>query len=199
MTCSDCQAVLSDYLERRLPDETRRRVALHLAACPACRAECEAERLLDTVLAEAPLKAPPADFTTRVLARTRRAPRAAHAAYLKAAGYLASAAALLAGLRQMLLGLPESGTTVTEAGLSPEIALVLPKAGAQTVGTAARLVEGLVGGALSAPGRWSAALPDPADAAALSTVPLLCVVSVVVLTALSGILYAALRQTRAPS
>jgi anti-sigma factor RsiW len=52
------------------PDD---RMTGHLATCASCASALEAARRLDTLLRERPVAAPPAQFTSRTMARIRRA------------------------------------------------------------------------------------------------------------------------------
>ena len=71
MDCRECQLLLPDLLSGSLPAARKKALAQHLEACPTCQLELAAERRLEEILSR-PLKAPPADFTRRVLARTRQ-------------------------------------------------------------------------------------------------------------------------------
>lgn len=66
MTCQDCLATHSEYLDGVLPEEQRERVAVHLARCPACaRYDRVLRRGLDLVRAMPELDASP-DFEQRL-------------------------------------------------------------------------------------------------------------------------------------
>src|SRR6185295_6607356 len=49
------------------------RVAAHLASCPNCALALDSARQLERSLRQRPVPSPPAQFTTRTLARVRRA------------------------------------------------------------------------------------------------------------------------------
>jgi len=52
------------------PDD---RMEAHLATCASCASSLEAARRLDTLLRQRPIATPPAQFTSRTMARIRRA------------------------------------------------------------------------------------------------------------------------------
>jgi len=55
------------FVDGQLPHDVRDRVVAHLAGCPQCRAEVEAERVVKGRLAAMPSLAVPADLTSRLL------------------------------------------------------------------------------------------------------------------------------------
>lgn len=65
--CAFDSALLQDYLDERLDDAERHRVANHLADCAACRKQQAAYLALDLLLREAPTAEPPAFLVDRVL------------------------------------------------------------------------------------------------------------------------------------
>lgn len=69
-----CDEVL-DQLEAIASGETQPdgRVAAHLSSCRHCRAALDRARRIETLLAARPAPAAPGPFTSRVLARVRRA------------------------------------------------------------------------------------------------------------------------------
>lgn len=73
MTCDQILREIPDYLEGLLEAPEAARVAEHLSACPACRAEAERQEAVWEMLgADEPVEAP-ADLARRVLERA--APR----------------------------------------------------------------------------------------------------------------------------
>lgn len=69
---------LQDLLDGRLAEPRRAAVAAHVAACPHCRRELDALRLVKTSLAERfPAEAPPPDLAERVRAALDRSDRSA--------------------------------------------------------------------------------------------------------------------------
>lgn len=72
MKCTEVQEHLSAWLDREVPEELRPRLAEHLAACPACRAELAALERLDAALAGLEAPEPRRDLAAGVL---RRLPR----------------------------------------------------------------------------------------------------------------------------
>ncbi|MSR83089.1 MAG: hypothetical protein EXS58_09210 [Candidatus Latescibacteria bacterium] len=109
MRCDEFQTWFADYLSQALPTPERRELEDHLALCPSCRQDLEAERHLDQLLATQPLVPPSPDFTLQVLARIHRerAPAPSLARWLlNGLPFAASAAALLVGLNRALGALP---------------------------------------------------------------------------------------------
>lgn len=109
MRCDEFQTWFTDYLSQALPAPQRRELEDHLALCPSCRQDLEAERRLDQMLAAQPLAPPPPDFTLQVLARTHREGAAVPNLgkwLLNGLPYTASAAALLVGLNRVFGALP---------------------------------------------------------------------------------------------
>ena len=71
MTCDAVLNAIEAIAEGELtPDQ---RMAAHLATCPLCAAALEAARRLDALLQQRPIAAPPPQFTSRTMARIRRA------------------------------------------------------------------------------------------------------------------------------
>lgn len=111
MRCDEFQNWFAEYLSQALPALERRELEDHLALCPACGQDLEAERRLDQLLVAQPLTPPPPDFTWQVLARIHRerAPAPSLAKWLlNTLPYAASVAALLVGLNRALGGLEPS-------------------------------------------------------------------------------------------
>lgn len=72
MHCQECRPSLVAYLEGELSPPERAAVEAHLADCPECRTELEAERQLSEQLASLPPTAPAPDFEARFWARLAR-------------------------------------------------------------------------------------------------------------------------------
>ena len=114
MNCDAAHEELIDRLYGELPDEHDRDLRQHLDACQACRAEWESLRFARGAVAGAYAAQPPLrQFDPAAAAR-----RARIRPYLRAAGGLAAAAALLFGL--LLLQGPGMRPAVAQAG-PPEI------------------------------------------------------------------------------
>ena len=129
MDCRECQLLFPDLLSGSLPAARGKALAQHLETCPTCRLELAAERRLEEILSARPLKAPPADFTRRVLARTRqeRAPAAITPAGLIAAlAGAASLTVLLWGLYQLAGGWLQEARASLSGELSRLAALDVP-------------------------------------------------------------------------
>lgn len=195
MNCVECQAVLGDYLEGRLQGELRHEVARHLAACETCRLEAEADSHLEALLSGAPLKEPPADFAARVLDRTRPLRRPINAGVLAAVGYLASGAALAAGVYRSLTWVP-TGFASPE-GVTSGLAAAVPRAGGEAIGVVVLGVRASGSEVSTAIGRWFAALPSAPDLAAVPGQAVLYGGAVAGLALLSGVLFLSLRGARA--
>ncbi|GEM_PF-1452466 len=67
MDCKAIQEQLSEYLDDRLPEGMRRRIAAHLDACPACREEAEALQKVIDLVRELPYETAPAGFHETIL------------------------------------------------------------------------------------------------------------------------------------
>ena len=71
MTCNDVHDAIEPIAEGELtPDD---RIAAHLASCPHCAAALEDARRLEQILQARPMPRAPAQFTSRTMARVRRA------------------------------------------------------------------------------------------------------------------------------
>jgi anti-sigma factor RsiW len=57
---------LAALIDGELSHDSRDRVLAHLATCPSCKAEADAQRRLKSVFAESPLPAPPAGLLARL-------------------------------------------------------------------------------------------------------------------------------------
>lgn len=71
MRCADARIVMMELLDNVADPAQRAALLGHTAQCAACWAEWQALQKLDALLTAAPMAAPPADFTQRVLARLR--------------------------------------------------------------------------------------------------------------------------------
>ena len=91
MKCDEVQENLSAWLDGEIPEELRPRLAEHLAACPACRAELVALERLDAALGRLEAPGPRRDLAAAVL---RQLPRPA-SPWVRS---LALAACLLLGI-----------------------------------------------------------------------------------------------------
>jgi anti-sigma factor RsiW len=95
MTCLELELV-DLYIERELPDEQRREVEAHLAACPTCREAAEERRALLGAFSSLPPVELPPGFAASVLARLPEdAEEAASGIRLFAAGLSVFLAGLL--------------------------------------------------------------------------------------------------------
>ncbi len=68
MTCNECQADLSAYVDGELPASCRGELESHLAGCPACRQQLAVLRRLAAGVRELPSPTPPPDFLRAVRA-----------------------------------------------------------------------------------------------------------------------------------
>ena len=130
--CNDCRGLVEDYLSGSLGESKKAVFEDHLARCPGCVRELAAMRKLDDALRSRRLKAPPADFTSRTLARlgTEKTPAEGDALLLQTLGYAASAAALLFGVGQWFgqtgwMSLPENAIRAFSRYLPVEAYLLL--------------------------------------------------------------------------
>jgi anti-sigma factor RsiW len=70
MTCDGVLNAIESIAAGELtPDD---RMAAHLTTCASCASALEAARRLETLLRQRPVAAPPAQFTSRTMARIRR-------------------------------------------------------------------------------------------------------------------------------
>ena len=105
MNCATYQSLLLDYLEGALHAAATRQVEAHAAVCPVCRMELALAQKIDRALSGQPLRMPPADFTTRVLAAlpaVRTVEEPFWSQMLSPLAYAASILALILGLSQYL-------------------------------------------------------------------------------------------------
>lgn len=72
MRCSDAGKLMDEVLDGRVNSERQAALLAHTADCAACRAEWLAIQEVDRMLAAAPPVPPPADFTSKVMARLPR-------------------------------------------------------------------------------------------------------------------------------
>jgi len=103
MTCREVKTSAQACVDGALEASGAQALEAHLAACPACRREVEAFRLLDRALAGEELAAPPADLAPRIARqlarrRLRRTPAWAEALTLSG-GAVAAAGLTFVGLR----------------------------------------------------------------------------------------------------
>lgn len=108
MNCTTCQSLLLDYLEGALHAAATRQVEAHAATCPVCRMELALAQQIDRALSGQPLRMPPADFTTRVLAAlpaVRTVAEPFWSQMLLPLAYAASILALILGPSPYLLNL----------------------------------------------------------------------------------------------
>lgn len=74
MRCQDILKMLSSYLDGVLEPSDREAVKIHLACCPACRAEWEELTLSISLLQELPELAPPAGFRAGLMDKIDKLP-----------------------------------------------------------------------------------------------------------------------------
>ncbi|HID86636.1 MAG TPA: hypothetical protein EYP55_04555 [Anaerolineae bacterium] len=69
MRCREASELMSLHLDHRLASDQVAELQDHLIACPRCQREWEAMQRVSFLLMGAPLIAPPADFTAKVMGR----------------------------------------------------------------------------------------------------------------------------------
>lgn len=69
MNCDQCRELLADFLEGLLDEEAQRRLEMHLADCPTCRAELAEVWQLSAHLARTGLSVPPLSLEAAVMDR----------------------------------------------------------------------------------------------------------------------------------
>lgn len=69
MRCREASELMSLHLDRRLAPGQVAELQDHLIGCPRCQREWEAMQRVSSLLMGAPLIAPPADFTAKVMGR----------------------------------------------------------------------------------------------------------------------------------
>jgi anti-sigma factor RsiW len=70
MICNEVHDAIEPIAAGELPDD---RIAAHLSSCPHCAAALEDARRLEQILQARPVPRAPAQFTSRTMARVRRA------------------------------------------------------------------------------------------------------------------------------
>ena len=72
MRCTNASRLKDEFLDGRANSEQQAALLAHIADCAACRAEWSAVQRVDHLFALAPQITPPADFTSKVMARLPR-------------------------------------------------------------------------------------------------------------------------------
>lgn len=75
MNCNTVQARLSAYVDAELTGQEMLDIRRHLDACPCCREEERAERVLKAMLGDAPAVDPPAGLEQRLLSALDAEPK----------------------------------------------------------------------------------------------------------------------------
>jgi predicted anti-sigma-YlaC factor YlaD len=135
MRCEQVGEMMSARLDGRLDDGDAALLAVHVAECPACRAEWRRLQTLDHLLASAPMVPAPVSLRVLVSARLSRREQARRAIIGGTALALGTVALALLALAPILLGLLEA------TGIAPALVSGGPQTVAQLralLGTAGR-------------------------------------------------------------